>query len=136
MADIVNARAPAHVAGRPWAEAVLGALADPDPAVRRLCPADVVPDVSALVAGDPDPEIRIKAVKVLGNLVPGETGARSAVVAAATGDPDPAVRRAASLVAAGQHPPSHQRLRRQARSRRSKAAARAEAQVRDGGGGC
>ena len=182
MADSSVVRAPTHVAGRPWADAVFGALADPDPAVRRLwlgvldheandaatevfrraladpvpdvrgaalhgltcercregelCPADVVPDVSVLVAGDPDPEIRIKAIKVLWTLARGEPGALPAVVAAAAADPDPAVRRAASLVAAGHHPPSHKRLRRQARSRRSKAASRAGAQVRDGEGGC
>jgi hypothetical protein len=54
----------------------------------ELCPAHVVSDVSALVAGDPDPEIRIKAIKVLWTLAPSEPAALSAVVAAA-GDPDP-----------------------------------------------
>src|SRR5215468_4941406 len=121
MADSSVVRAPTHVAGRLWADAVFGALADPDPAVRRLwlgvldheandaatevfrraladpvpdvrgaalhgltcercregelCLVDVVSDVSVLVAGDPDPEIRIKAIKVLWTLASGEPGA-------------------------------------------------------------
>jgi HEAT repeat protein len=62
----------------------------------ELCVADVVPDVVAVLAQDPSPELRTKAIPTLLRLGGRDSRAWEAIGLAAEHDPDPIVRRAAA----------------------------------------
>ena len=112
------------------------ALHDPVPPVRELAlhglacercgsepvwSADVVPDLVEVLAGDPSPEVRHKALAALVGFAVRDGDARRAIAHAAQTDGDALVREAASRVVEGGYLPSRERLRRRATSRRGKA---------------
>jgi hypothetical protein len=63
--------------------------------VEGLCVADVVEALIEVVAGDPNPELRTKAIPMLMRLSDRDDRARVAIERAAAKDPDELIRRAA-----------------------------------------
>lgn len=88
----------------------------------ELCVADVVPGLLEVLAGDPHPDLRAKAIPQLLRLSDRDPRARAAVQRAATADSDPAVRRAATDALAGRLVMPRKRYEREQR-RHAKAGA-------------
>ena len=80
-----------------------------------LCAGDVVPGLLEVFEGDPDPEVRTKALMVLLRLSGRDAPARSALERAAAGDADPIIRRAAGDALAGRDVAPRKRYERQQR---------------------
>jgi hypothetical protein len=100
-----------HYANEASTSVFAGALHDPVDFVRNaalhsiacescrtadLCVADVVPDIVAVLADDPNPELRTKAIPILLRLAGRDSRAADAISRAAEQDPDGMVRQAAA----------------------------------------
>jgi HEAT repeats len=83
-----------------------------------LCAADVVPDLVDVLAGDPSPEIRHKAIPALLRLADRDPRARPAVERAAGGDEDDLVRAVAREALGGRHVRARKSYLRQRRAQR------------------
>jgi hypothetical protein len=130
-----------HYANDESIHVFLGALDDPVPFVREmalhglscercrtddLCVADVVPVLSRVLATDPSPEVRHKVVPLLMDLVSRSSPAQEALRRSSLADADILVRQAAAAALEGRERDarrSRHDLRRQAKTRRGKAAA-------------
>ncbi len=69
----------------------------------ELCAADVVPYLAAVLAGDPNVDLRHKAIPLLLRLADRDVRAREAVERASEGDPDELIRSVAARAIAGEH---------------------------------
>ncbi|HEV2069181.1 MAG TPA: hypothetical protein VGR26_05260 [Acidimicrobiales bacterium] len=69
----------------------------------ELCAADVVPYLAAVLAGDPNVDLRHKAIPLLLRLTGRDVRARAAVERASERDPDELIRYVAIRALAGEH---------------------------------
>jgi hypothetical protein len=83
----------------------------------ELCVADVVPDVVGVLAADPSPELRTKAIPILLRLAGRDERAREAIERASRNDPDGIVRQAAADALCGNFVAPRRRYERRLRRR-------------------
>ncbi|HEV2069469.1 MAG TPA: hypothetical protein VGR26_06725 [Acidimicrobiales bacterium] len=84
----------------------------------ELCAADVVPYLAAVLAGDPNVDLRHKAIPLLLRLASRDVRAREAVERASERDPDELIRYVAVQALAGEHVRARKTYERGARRRR------------------
>ncbi len=83
-----------------------------------LCVTDVTPRVVRVLEGDPNPEVRFKAIPILRRLATRDGTAMSAIERAAERDADERVREAAAAILRGERPRRWNQFRRTLSSRR------------------
>lgn len=83
-----------------------------------LCVAEVTPRIARVLEGDPDPEVRFKAIPILRRLATRDGTAMAAIERAAERDPDERVREAAAAILRGERPRRWSQFRRTLSSRR------------------
>ena len=83
----------------------------------ELCATDVVPYLTAVLAGDPNVDLRHEAIPLLLRLADRDVRAREAVERASEGDPDELIRSVAARALAGEHVRARKTYERGARRR-------------------
>lgn len=121
-----------HLAADESASVFLQALDDPVAPVRdlalhglacepcrteALCVAEVTPRIVRVLEGDPDPQVRFKAIPILRRLAARDPAAVSAIERAAEHDADERVREAAAAILRGERPRRWNQFRRTLSSR-------------------
>ncbi len=82
---------------------------------------DVIPRVARVLASDPNPEVRFKAIPILRRLATRDRSALSAVERASQSDADERVREAAAAILRGERPRRWNQFRRTLSGRKAKA---------------
>jgi HEAT repeat protein len=88
----------------PVRDLALHALACEQCRTEELCVAEVTPRIARVLDGDPNPEVRFKAIPILRRLASRDRTALTAIERAAENDADERVREAAAAILRGERP--------------------------------